>query len=67
MMKKRTKIIIKAKSDEKEIWDNTYVRGDYNVMITVLCSTLNKVCKDNNVDMKKVIKHLRELDKEENE
>lgn len=59
-----TRITIKAKDLENGTLDNhVKVTGDPNVIVNALLDTLNMVCKDNNIDINKVCKTLKEYHK----
>lgn len=59
----KAKIIIKAKSKDGIIENKVKGTGDENIMINSLLDALITTCKENEVDLKEIIKYIKDYDK----
>lgn len=57
------KIIIKANSKDGIITNKVKCLGDENIMINSLLDVLITICKENDVDLKEIIKYIKDYDK----
>lgn len=59
----KAKIIIKANLKDGIIENKVKMLGDENIMINSLLDALITTCKENDVDLKKITKYIKDYDK----